>query len=79
MLIAKSSLKARHDMESQKLPVMVYARIANGAAKSDPAIQTLEYVNGLFCPNLSLIKPPKSAEMKPRRLREIAFISENYD
>ena len=64
-------------MESQKFPVTVYARIANGAAKSDPTMHTLEYVFGLLWPNLSLIKPPKRAEIKPSRLREIAFTREN--
>ena len=44
----KRYLRARHDIDSQKFPVIVYARTANGAAKSDPAMHTLEYVFGLL-------------------------------
>ena len=72
-------LQARHVIDSQKLPVIVYAKIANGAAIKEPHMQTLEYILGLSVEYLSLIVPPRKADKNPNTLSERALTSENSD
>ena len=71
--------RERQPIDIQKLPVTANAATDTGRAKRAPHALTYDIILGFFFWYLSLIIPPRIAEMNPRILILNAFIEANSD